>query len=736
MSQLLQNAKFITSANSCDTVVHVFRRSFTPCGEIQSASLTVTARGIYEARINGERVGNFYFAPGWTSYRYRIQVQTYDVTELLCENNDIDILLGWGWHFGTIQRGCFEKLSDPCIIAELTVNYADGTTESIPTDENWQYSKTPILYSDYYNGELYDANIVYGEWKNAVITDGKHEVLIPQEGEIITHIEEVPAINYFITPMGERIIDFGQEVTGYICFRTVGAIGERISIDHAEILDRDGNFYNENYREAKSRVTYITDGNAENWYHPIFSFQGFRYIRLTEYPTDEIYIGDFKAIVVHSDIKRTGWFSCSEPMVNRLYENVIWGQRGNFLDVPTDCPQRDERLGWTGDAEVFCRTAAYNFDVSKFFRKWLHDLALDQSENGAVSQIVPSLWLPSAGFTWGDGAFAWGDAATVCPWEIYCAYGDVTILEDQFDSMKKWVDYVYNKGNCPAAWCSGPQYGDWLGLDAEEGSYRGATDDSLLSTAFLAYACDLLIKAGRVLGRDMSVYEARRAEVGETFVREFVGEDGMLTSDTQTAYVCALHFGLAPDAAKYADYLATLVKNNGNKLKTGFIGTAFIMDALTDNGYADVAYSLLLQKEFPSWLYSVRKGATTIWEHWDGLKPDGSVWSRDMNSFNHYAYGAVASWMYGTICGIKPDEKKPGYENIQIKPIPDARLDWANAMLDTKYGTIISGWEKVENGYKITVTIPDGATADITIGGTTEHVRSGMYEYYMIEPKA
>ena len=736
MSQLLQNAKFITSANPCDTVVHVFRRSFTPYGEIKSASLTVTARGIYEARINGERVGNFYFAPGWTSYRYRIQVQTYDVTELLCENNNIDILLGWGWHFGTIQRGCFEKLCDPCIIAELTVNYADGTTESIPTDESWQYSTTPILYSDYYNGELYDANIVYGEWKHAVVIDGKHEALIPQEGEIITQIEEVPAINYFITPKGERIIDFGQEVTGYVCFRTVGNIGDCISIDHAEILDRDGNFYNENYREAKSRVTYITDGNAENWYHPIFSFQGFRYIRLTEYPTDEIYIGDFKAIVVHSDIKRTGWFSCSEPMVNRLYENVIWGQRGNFLDVPTDCPQRDERLGWTGDAEVFCRTAAYNFDVSKFFRKWLHDLALDQSENGAVSQIVPSLWLPSAGFTWGDGAFAWGDAATVCPWEIYCAYGDVTILEDQFDSMKKWVDYVYNKGNCPEAWCTGPQYGDWLGLDAEEGSYRGATDESLLSTAFLAYACDLLIKAGRVLGRDMSVYEARRAEVGEAFVREFVGEDGMLTSDTQTAYVCALHFGLAPDAAKYADYLANLVKNNGNKLKTGFIGTAFIMDALTDNGYADVAYSLLLQKEFPSWLYSVRKGATTIWEHWDGLKPDGSVWSRDMNSFNHYAYGAVASWMYGTICGIKPDEKKPGYENIQIKPIPDARLDWANAMLDTKYGTIISGWEKVENGYKITVTIPDGATADITIGGTTEHVRSGMYEYYMIEPKA
>ncbi len=724
MAQLLQNAKFITTSNPRDTVAPVFRRSFAPTGDIQKAELTVTARGIYEARINGERVGNFYFAPGWTSYKNRVQVQTYDVTDMLGENNDIDILLGWGWHFGTIQRGSFENHCDPCIIAELNVTYADGTTESIPTDESWMYSKTPILYSDYYNGETYDANIVYGEWKPAVITDGKHDALVPQEGEIVTHIEEVPAINYFITPKGERIIDFGQEVTGYVCFRTVGAIGERISIDHAEILDKDGNFYNDNYRAAKSRVTYITDGNTENWYYPVFSFQGFRYIRLTEYPSAETYIGDFKAIVVHSDMKRTGWFSCSDPMVNRLYENVIWGQRGNFLDVPTDCPQRDERLGWTGDAEVFCRTAAYNFDVNKFFHKWLHDLALDQSENGAVPQIVPALWTP-------DGAFAWGDAATVCPWEIYRAYGDITILEDQFDSMKKWVDYVYNKGDGPSAWGGGGQYGDWLGLDAEEGSYRGATNDLLLGTAFLAYACDLLIKAGKALGKDMSIYEARRAEVGEAFVREFVGEDGWLTSDTQTAYVCALHFGLAPDAPKYAEYLANLVKNNGNKLKTGFIGTAFIMDALTDNGYADVAYSLLLQKEFPSWLYCVRKGATTIWEHWDGLKPDGSVWSRDMNSFNHYAYGAVASWMYGTMCGIKPDEEKPGYENIKIKPIPDARLDWANAMLDTKYGTVISGWEKVEGGFKITVTIPAGATADITVGEMTEHVGGGVYEYML-----
>ncbi|MBO5670068.1 MAG: alfa-L-rhamnosidase, partial [Clostridia bacterium] len=399
--------------------------------------------------------------------------------------------------------------------------------------------------------------------------------------------------------------------------------------------------------------------------------------------------------------------------------------RDNFLDIPTDCPQRNERLGWTGDAEVFCRTAAYNYDVERFFAKWLRDLEADQAESGAIASVVPNmLWDP-------DGAFAWGDAATVCPWEIYRAYGDPKILARQFNSMMKWVDYVYNKGNGPEAWGGGNQYGDWLSLDAEEGSCYGATSHQLLATAFLFYACDLLIKAGRVLGRDMAVYEARRREVGETFVQHFVDENGWLTSDTQTAYVCALRFGLAPDVPRYAAHLAELIKNNGNKLKTGFIGTAFIMEALSENGYADVAYSLLLQKEFPSWLYSVRKGATTIWEHWDGLKPDGSVWSKDMNSFNHYAYGAVASFMYGTICGIQPDEEHPGYANIKIAPIPDARLDWAHAMLDTRHGTVISGWEKCEGGYRISVTVPDGATADVTVGDKTEHVAGGTYEYFL-----
>ncbi len=721
---MLENALFVTNDNPKDDVCPVFRRRFTVKGEVRAAALTVTARGLYEAYLNGGRVGDFLFAPGFTSYSHRIQVQTYDVTaQLTGDENELLLYNAGGWHYGAIQRGAYENLGERAVIASLTLTYADGTSETLVTDEGWEWAKTGYLFSDIYHGETFDANIAADGWQPVSIAARGMAALIPQEGEEVREAESCPAVGLIVTPKGEKVIDFGQEVTGYVEFRTVGEKGSRIVLDHAEVLDAEGNFYTENYRKARSRVTYITDGNRENWYHPHFSFQGFRYIRLTEYPTDEIYVGDFIARAVHSDMKRTGTFVCSDPLVNRLYENVIWGQRGNFLDIPTDCPQRDERLGWTGDAQVFCRTAAYNYDVKRFFEKWLRDLALDQSENGAVPAVVPSLWAP-------NGAFAWGDAATVCPWEIYLAYGDKAVLETQFASMKAWVDYLKNKGDGPKEWSSGPQYGDWLGLDAEEGSYHGATDNKLLAAAFLVYASGLLVKAGKALGRDMSEYEALNAHVRSVFRETFVGEDGMLTCDTQTAYVCALHFGLAPDKEKYAAHLAEKIHKNGDRLRTGFIGTAYIMDALTDNGYADVAYTLLLQKEFPSWLYCVRKGATTIWEHWDGLKPDGSMWSADMNSFNHYAYGAVASWLYGAAAGIRPDETKPGYELIRIHPIPDPRLDFVEASLETRFGTIRSRWEKAAGKpgvYRAEITVPEGAEAELTLGKTRRHVCAGTY---------
>lgn len=726
MSELLKAAKFITTENPRDTVSPIFRKEFSTKENIKKANLTITARGVYEARINGNRVGEFFLAPGYTVYDRRLQVQTYDVTDMLCGENTLDILVGNGWHYGRISAEEYGKLCCRSVIAELDIEYADGTSEKIATDNSWKYSKTGILMSDYYSGETYDANVEYSNWKNAIETDGMKETLIPQEGEEIKEIKELPALSLIITPKGEKVIDFGQNMTGNVTFRTVGKIGERIVIDHAEVLDKDGNFYTENYRTAQARITYITDGNSENWFKPVFSFQGFRYIRLTEYPTDDIYIGDFRAIVIHSEMKRTGRFVCSDPLVNKLYANTVWGQKGNYLDIPTDCPQRNERQGWTADTQVFTRTAAYHYDVRKFFRKWLHDLEACQHENGAVNMVVPSSWGRKD-----HGEFAWADAATVCPWEIYKAYGETKVLEDQFNSMKAWVDFVKNKGNCPADWGRGHQFGDWLGLDAEEGSYHGATNDDLLATAYLKYSAELLVKAGKVLGKDMTEYEDLIEKVSKAFVESFVNDEGLLTCDTQTAYVVALEFGLAPDKEKYANHLAEKIRKNGNKIQTGFIGTAYILDALTDNGKVDVAYDLLLQKEFPSWLYCVRKGATTVWEHWDGLKPDGSMWSADMNSFNHYAYGAVSAWLYGTVAGIKPDETKPGYENIKIKPLPDARLDYAYAELDTKYGTVKSGWKKVKGGYEIAVTVPAGATADITVGNKTEKVGAGDHTYLL-----
>ena len=719
----LSNAKFITDTNPRASEAPLFKKCFSVDKPVASAVLYVTARGIYEAYLNGARAGKFVFAPGWTSYAKRIQVQTIDVTGLIKpKENSLELLLGNGWHCGAIANGTYDKAGERAVIACLRLTFEDGSLQETVTDESWQWAKSPVLYSDIYHGEVYDANVTPCDWKPVSLASPCVARLIPQEGEEVREIQRIPAVSLIITPKGERVIDFGQEVTGYVRFRAVGEIGSRIVLDHSEMPDKEGNFYTENYRSARSRVTYITDGNSQ-WYQPHFSFQGFRYIRLTEYPTNEIYLGDFEAVVVHSDLTRTGHFTCSNPMVNRLYENVIWGQKGNFLDIPTDCPQRDERLGWTGDAQVFCRTAAYNFDVNKFFKKWLRDLALDQKPDGAVPYLIPAL------FDTGVDSFAWSDAAVICPWEIYRAYGDTELLREQFPSMKAWVDHVDSKGTTPEEWNGSFQFGDWLGLDAEEGSCFGATSTALLSAAFFAYSTALLIKAGKALGMDMEKYERLHAFIVQSFRDNFVGEDGMLTSETHTAYVCAIKFGLAPDSKKYAARLAELIHQNGDKLKTGFIGTAYIMDALSENGFADVAYTLLLQTEFPSWLYCVRKGATTIWEHWDGLKPDGSMWSRDMNSFNHYSYGAVASWLYGTVAGIRPDEDKPGYKHILLRPIPDPRLDYAGATLDTRCGTVSSFWRKTQTGYEFDVSVPAGATATLTLGSQSIPLTPGTYKF-------
>ena len=406
---------------------------------------------------------------------------------------------------------------------------------------------------------------------------------------------------------------------------------------------------------------------------------------------------DFTAIEVHSDIKRTGYFKCSDEKINKLYNNVIWGQKDNFLDIPTDCPQRDERLGWTGDAQVFVKTAAYNFDVSLLFKKWLKDLAAEQETYGFVPFVVPSV------IDEDEPSAAWGDAAVICPWQIYVTYGDKQVLADQIESMKAWVDFIHAYGEDEYLWIGGEHFGDWLGLDSAEGSYKGISDTDMIASAYFAYSTAIVVKALNVLGMDATYYSDMHDKIIKALNHRFT------EFKTQTECAIVLYFDLVPNRREIADKLAQMVRDNGNKLQTGFVGTPYILEALSQNGYADVAYNLLFQEEYPSWLFSVNMGATTIWEHWDGMKLDGTMWNADMNSFNHYAYGSVASWMYETIAGIRTDEKNPGFENIILAPITDSRLDWAEASIETKFGPVRSKWSRENERINYEFEIPSKA---------------------------
>lgn len=727
--QYIKNANFIVPAEDFADVCPAFCKSFSVQKAVRSAVAQISALGVYEAHLNGKRLGDFVMAPGWTAHHVRQQYQSYDITDLLEAQNTIEITVGDGWLVNNLNSHCGDlswkkMIEQPVAIAAIHISYADGTEQTIVTDTTWKASKTQFLSSKVYNGETCDARLADVRfWQDTAVYDYPTDVLLAQEGETVREIEALDAVEIITTPKGETVIDFGQNMTGYVQFTVQGAPGDVVEFDHAEVLDANGNFYNDNYRSAKALVTYICAGKKET-YKPHLTFFGFRYIRLRKWP-GELKKEFFKAVVVHSDMKRTGYFECSDAMVNQLYHNVIWGQKSNFLDVPTDCPQRDERLGWTGDANVFCKTAAYNYDVEKFFTKWLADLRADQAENGALPDVIPAVSRRKH-----SSAF-WGDAACVIPWEMYLAYGNKENLAAQFESMRMYVESMRHAGSSEFLYDTHDHFSDWLALD---GVYDDETNGTnvqyrkMLATTAFANSTDILIKAGEVLGKDMTEYKTLHRGIVQAFNDHYV-VDGDLCFKTQTMYTVALKFHLVEDRPLYAKRLAECIRANGNRLNTGFVGTAYLMDALTENGYADVAYTLLLQKEFPSWLFSVRMGATTIWEHWDGMREDGTMWSDEMNSFNHYAYGAVAAWMYGTMCGIRPDENNPGYKNILIAPIADDRIDWARASLQTRHGLVQSGWEHKDGHIVYTVTVPEGACAQITIGDKTETVGGGHYTF-------
>lgn len=711
-------AKWICPQQDMGDVCPVFRRRWMTQREVASAQLVVTAVGVYEARLNGERVGTFVLAPGWTSYEKRLQYQIYEITKLLKEKNELEIIVGKGWArspmpgFAENEEKQRRQAQPAALLAEIRITYADGTKEVIGTEEGWECAESPVRFSEIYDGERYDAGFVPEMWENAKELDRDFGNLIPQEGEEIREMERVQARTVFVTPAGETVVDFGQIVTGYVEFSVEAEKGQQVRILHGEVLDAKGNFYRDNYRGAKAELCYTCRDGFQTW-HPGLTFFGFRYLKLEEFP-GEAKREQFTAIAVYSNLKQTGSLRCGVPLLNHLFSNIFWGQKGNFLDVPTDCPQRDERLGWTGDAQVFVKTASYNYDVEKFFTKWLHDLAADQFENGAVGHVVPDyLQNPQA-------SAAWGDAAAICPWQIYQTYGDPKILKDQFDSMKKWVDYITGATTTPNLWTGGSHYGDWLGLDAPSGSYKGSSDEDLIASAFYAHSTELLVQAGHVLGEDVTEYERLHQNIVETFRKTYP------TYRTQTEYTVAIWFGLADDEETAAAQLAELVEKDGCQLRTGFVGTPYLLHVLSRYGYTKLAYTLLLRTEYPSWLYPVTKGATTIWEHWDGIMQDGGFWSADMNSFNHYAYGSVADWVYEEAAGIRP--LKPGFAKAQIAPKPDERLGWLDVSIRTRNGLVRSKWTADASGvrYEIETEMP----ARIIIGKTVHEVLKGSYTFW------
>lgn len=721
---MFENAKWILPEKSHGNAPVIYRRIIKPAKSIKSATLNVTACGVYEAFIDGVKTGKNVLAPGFTVYPKHHLYQAYDVTKLLASESELTVSVAAGWYAGGIARKHFPLENGFSLIAELDIIYSDGEKESIVTsdDGTWLCGTGKILDADIYNGEVYDARIT-------PVLDGKvceHKLgksqLTLQEGEDVVEHDVFAPIAKIITPVGETVIDFGCNITGYPFFEKLHAKeGEVVDLSFAEVLDKDGNFYNANYRKAACRFSYTCRDGVQS-FKPHHTYYGFRYVRVNSFPENAEPLDILRATDVYSDINRRGSFECGVELVNKLFGNVIRGQKGNFLDLPTDCPQRDERLGWTGDAQVFCKTAMFNFGVEKFFTKWLHDMIADQAPDGEIGHTVPDIG-------WGYGAAAWSDAVTIIPWTMYVMYGNKDILREMLPAMRKYVDGLHAFGSDTYLLKGKEQpYGDWLGLDDPSGkTHVGATDKEYIGAVFFSYSALLTAKAMEAVGEDGSEYFELHDKIVDAIRREY----DYKTYNTQTACVLALHFGIATDEnrAEIAAKLAELIHERGDSLTTGFVGTPYLLHALSENGYTDLAYTLLLRKDYPSWLYPVTKGATTIWEHWDGVRPDGSMWDVGMNSYNHYAYGSVADWMYGVVCGIVPcEDENAGFAKIKLAPNPDKRLGYAKASYMTKYGKLVSEWKYENDKVVYRSEIPEGMTAELTIDGKSELLTGGTYE--------
>ena len=708
------------------------RGDFTLNKPVRSARAYACGVGLYALYLNGARVGDEYLTPGINAYDSYLQYQTYDITPLLRAGaNAIGARLGNGYYKGRVnwpgipeRRNIYgDRLA---LICEVHVEFEDGTSACFVSDESWRASLSPYLRAEIYDGVIYDARMEDDGWC-APETDASgwaHAEAVSLDTSLLAARRSVPVRLHerfenpkvIHTPAGERVLDFGQNLAGLLRFETDAPEGTQLWFQFGEALDKDGNFYRDNMRTALAEIRYICDGRARA-FRPEFTFFGFRYVKVNGWP-GEIDPRALSVDAIYSDMPETGGFECSDPLVNRLFLNSMWSQKSNFVDVPTDCPQRDERMGWTGDAQVFCGTAALNMQADAFYRKYLYDLAVEQKKDGYVPVVVPNI-LRNAG-QWALPTTGWADAATIIPWTLYLYYGDIAVLEAQYDSMKAWVEYMRRADTLGVDRYYGFHLGDWLAQDTKDpDNLFGLTPTDLIATAYYALSARITAKAAALLGRaeDAGEYGALADRVERAFRREYVTASGRVVSETQTAQAVALLFDLLTDEQKpvCAAHLAERLRVDHVMLTTGFIGTPYLCPALSENGLNEYAYALLLQDKCPSWLYEVKMGATTTWERWNSVREDGSFGPVSMNSLNHYAFGAVCEWLYRYAAGINPVEEAPGFRRSLLRPMPNSLLKCASAHVDTAYGRLASSWALKDGEITLRFEVPFNTTAQIVL---------------------
>ena len=746
---MLDTAQMITAGHDREAAVVLGRvvRLDQPAATITSAVLSATAHGIYEATVNGRPVTDSVLNPGWTAYEWRLRVQQFDVTTLLTSNDSagdqvrVEAVLGNGWYRGDLgfEGANANYGTEIGFLAELVIHYTDGSTQTVVTDPSWTARVSAVPANSLYIGQTIDARLRGPNTPPLTLRTVEFDrtTLTEQVGPLTTRQETLTPIRIWTSPAGKTLLDFGQNLVGWIRLRATGEPGHPIVLRHAEVLEH-AELGTRPLRAAKATDTFILSGGPDV-FEPTLTFHGFRYAEITGFP-GELTPDDLEAVVVHSAMARTGWFECSDPRVNQLVSNSVWGQKGNFLDVPTDCPQRDERLGWTGDIAAYAATAAYQFDVADFLHKWLLDVAAETAHNPDhyVPYVVPDP-LKYAHFSGGfenpfQGPCAiWGDAAVWVPQALWWAYGDRDRLAAHYPGMVLHLESVEPRLSNTGLWDADQQLGDWLDPDASPHEPANAkADKGVVATASFYRSVAFTADTARELGRDADVdrWTALAAKIKNGFLTHYVHDDGTILSDCATVYALAICFGLLDHDQQIAagKRLAEIVAERNYTISTGFAGTPFVTWALSQTGHVDHAYRLLLEDACPSWLYTVSMDATTIWERWDSMLPDGSINPGDMTSFNHYALGAVADWLYKIVAGIQP--ATPGYDTIRLTPTPGLGLDWANGAIDTRHGRIECGWRRTTDGYTIDVVIPNATSAELQLpDGAIHTLAAGAHNF-------